>query len=112
MIERLQSGTKEMLALMEKNRESSLENVDVAKSAGTVLENILDAVKLISDANGDISTAADRQRSVSGEINNNISRINQISQENSQYTDETRESAQSLQALAAQMSRQLSYYKV
>jgi len=112
MIERLQQGAKEMQAFMEKSQESSLENVEVAKSAGLVLENILEAAKLISDANADISIAANSQKSLSSEINDNISRISQISQDNTQYTEETRDSANSLQALATEMNHQLASYKV
>ncbi|CZF82274.1 Methyl-accepting chemotaxis protein PctC [Grimontia celer] len=112
MIERLQNGTNEMLSLMEKNREISVSNVEEAKAAGEVLEHILSAVKMLTQANISINSVANEQHVVAGEIHHNIGQIGSISKENAQYIEETQQASEYLRLLSTQMNELLSTYRV
>ncbi|CZF85708.1 methyl-accepting chemotaxis protein [Grimontia marina] len=112
MIDRLQNGTHEMLSIMEKNREISVSNLEEAKSAGEVLEHILSAVKMLTEANVSINNVASDQHVVADEIHHNVSQIGSISKENAKYIEETQKASESLRILSTQMNDQLSTYRV
>ncbi|WP_325894434.1 methyl-accepting chemotaxis protein [Grimontia sp. NTOU-MAR1] len=112
MIDRLQNGTHEMLSIMEKNREISVSNLEEAKSAGEVLEQILSAVKMLTEANVSINNVASDQHVVADEIHHNVSQIGSISKENTKYIEETQKASEYLRILSTQMNDQLSTYRV
>ncbi|WP_028024681.1 methyl-accepting chemotaxis protein [Enterovibrio calviensis] len=112
MIERLQSGSSQMSSLMEKNRDTAISNLEIAKSTGEFFKNILNAVQQINAANSGISGTANQQLSLSEEITNNVSLINAISEENTHHTETVKKSSASLESLAGDMTQQLAHYKI
>ena len=61
MIERLQSGTREAVAVMETSRSEAQRSVDQTATAGQSLEKITQAVSVINDMSTHIASAAEEQ---------------------------------------------------
>lgn len=111
MIERLQRGGQQASSQMENNKKGALESVDSAKQAGEMLENVLESVRMISEFNTQIASAAGQQRQVSNELSQNIESIKQAGEDSSTYSMQTREASKQLKTLAQSLSGQLNSYK-
>ena len=88
MVESLQSGAKEAVALMEDSRNRTDEGVKQSESAGLALEKIVSSVDQINEMNTQIASAAEEQGAVAEEINRNTLIISEISTNNLQNTSE------------------------
>ncbi|MBM6549474.1 Cache 3/Cache 2 fusion domain-containing protein [Marinomonas ostreistagni] len=111
MIERLQRGGREASTQMESNKKGALESVESAKHAGTMLENVLESVRMISEFNTQIASAAGQQRQVSNELSQNIESIKRAGEDSSTYSLQTMEASKQLNALAQNLNNQLGSYK-
>ncbi len=76
MIERLQNGSRNAVAMMQQGSAKARETVTQAAAAGAALDKIAEAVKTISDMNTQIATAAGQQNSVTDEINRSVITVN------------------------------------
>lgn len=112
MIEKLQSGSREAVAVMEGSRKQATESVDKANSAGTALQSITEAVSHISDMNTQIATASEEQASVAEEINKNITSVNDLGHRTANGANETTSSSEELARLAASLQSLISQFKV
>ena len=83
MIERLQSGSKQAVTVMEQSRVEAESSVDLAARAGTALESISGVIDNITDMNHHIATASEEQSAVAEEINQNIVNVNQVAESTS-----------------------------
>jgi len=88
MVESLQSGAKEAVALMEDSRSRTDEGVKQSESAGLALEKIVSSVDQINEMNTQIASAAEEQGAVAEEINRNTLTISEISANNLKNTSE------------------------
>ncbi len=77
MIERLQSGTSEVVKVMTSSRDQAQASVEQANNAGLALRAITDAVGNITNMNAQIATAAEEQSVVAEEMNQNVVHIHQ-----------------------------------
>ncbi|MGD8570668.1 MAG: methyl-accepting chemotaxis protein [Gammaproteobacteria bacterium] len=109
MIERLQSGTREAVTVMDQSREMAENTVGQAAKAGTSLEEINAAVNSIKDLNSQIACSAEEQSSVAEEINQKVTRISDITdqtaagaQQTSSASNELNQLAETLKSLVAQ----------
>jgi len=103
IIEKLQSGSRRAVAVMEKSREQSKAAVDYASQSGNALGLIAGAVGAISQMSAQIASAAEEQSAVSEEVNRNIVKINDMSAETSTGATQTAQASQELAVMAAQM---------
>jgi methyl-accepting chemotaxis protein len=78
MLQRLQSGVKQAVDVMQASEERSQETVQEASHIATSLDSMVMAVSTINDMNIQIATAAEEQHAVSEEINKNLVAIQQI----------------------------------
>ncbi|WP_037459661.1 methyl-accepting chemotaxis protein [Shewanella sp. HN-41] len=92
-IETLQRTTARAVSLMESSQTLAGHSVEDAHAAAKALEEITQAVNVISDMAGQIATAAEEQTQVTGEITQNTVAIKDV-------TDEITESAMADLALA------------
>ena len=111
MIERLQRSGQQASTQMESNKKGALESVVSAKEAGAMLENVLESVRLISEFNTQISSAAGQQRQVSNELSQNIESIKAAGEESSMYSSQTSQACEQLNVLADSLNEQLKVYK-
>jgi methyl-accepting chemotaxis protein len=89
MIERLQTGANNAVAVMETGRAQAQRSVQQATQAEGSLEVITKAVGTINEMNMQIASAAEEQNSVSSEINRNIHNIGQVTEQTFQGVQES-----------------------
>jgi methyl-accepting chemotaxis protein len=105
MIERLQSGTRDAVTVMDQSREMAEATVGQAAKAGTSLEEINAAVTTIKDLNSQIACSAEEQSSVAEEINQKVVRISDI-------TDQTAAGAQQTSSASNELNQQAETLKL
>ncbi len=112
MIDKLQSGSREAVQVMESSRKQASESVEHANSAGSALQSITESVSLISDMNTQIATAAEEQSSVAEEINRNIVSVNNFGTQNSAAAHESTATSEELARLATGLQELIAQFKV
>lgn len=112
MIERLQSGARNAVLVMNKSREQATDSVDHAGKAGSALTTITAAVTSIRDMNIQIATAAEEQSQVSEEINRNIVNIRDIVASTAEGTNQTSQASEELAQLAGDLQSLVGEFKI
>lgn len=112
MIESLQSGSKDAVALMQQSKHQAENSVANATQAGEALDLITTAVATINDMAAQIATAAEEQTSVNEEINRNVVNISTISDNTAQEAASTGSASTELAALASELKNQVAQFKV
>jgi len=111
-IERLQSGAGNAVKLIGSISERSEATVAETCKVSDALQRINQAVGTINDMNAQIASAAEEQTSVSETINQNVHEIVAITEQTAQGTHRAGLATQRLKELAADMSDQVSRYRV
>ena len=91
VIERIQSGTRGVVATMHSSQTQAHSNAGQIQQAVQALSKISDAVTVISDMNLQIASAAEQQSAVAEEVNRNVSAIRTVTET---LTGQANESAQ------------------
>ncbi|MET0091766.1 MAG: PAS domain-containing methyl-accepting chemotaxis protein [Candidatus Thiodiazotropha sp.] len=81
MIEKLRTGSRQAVEVMEKSRVEADASVDLAAKAGAALQGISEVIDNITDMNHHIATASEEQSAVAEEINQNVVNVNQVAEE-------------------------------
>ncbi|MGK0524843.1 MAG: methyl-accepting chemotaxis protein [Pseudomonadales bacterium] len=111
-IERLQSGAGNAVKVIGSISERSEAAVAETRKVNDALQRINQAAGTINDMNTQIASAAEEQTSVSETINQNVHEIVAITEQTAQGTYRAGLATQRLKALAADMSDQVSRYRV
>ncbi|MBT3058375.1 MAG: methyl-accepting chemotaxis protein [Candidatus Thiodiazotropha sp.] len=111
MIQALQSGTQQAVAVMAAGREKV--DSGVLKATGTLksLSEISNAIDTINNMNTQIATAAEQQCTVADEINRNIASIVENSRQTSQRAKDTSNTADDLGTLASELQSVVRQFK-
>ena len=112
MIERLQTGTREAVTVMETSRGEAQNSVNQTAKAGESLEQITQAVSVINDMSTHIASAAEEQSSVSQEMHRNVSSISEMADRTAQGASENLSASQELARLAEHMQKLVGQFKV
>jgi methyl-accepting chemotaxis protein len=112
MIERLQSGTREAVNVMDQSRQMAENTVGQAAKAGTSLEEINAAVTSIKDLNSQIACSAEEQSSVAEEINQKVTRISDITDQTAAGAQQTSSASNELNQLAETLKSLVGQFKV
>ncbi|MGY3323903.1 methyl-accepting chemotaxis protein [Pseudomonas sp. TE3911] len=104
VIERIQTGTRGVVATMHSSQTLAQENAEQIQQAVQALGKISDAVTVISDMNLQIASAAEEQSSVAEEVNRNVSTIRGVTEA---LTEQAAESAQVSSQLNARANQQM-----
>ncbi|MGB5145941.1 MAG: PAS domain-containing methyl-accepting chemotaxis protein [Porticoccaceae bacterium] len=83
MVERLQSGSRDAVKVMEAGRTQAREAMDQVQQAVSAFGSITGAIREITDINAQIASAAQEQSAVAEEINRNINNISAMAAETS-----------------------------
>jgi methyl-accepting chemotaxis protein len=111
MIQSLQKGTRQAVSVMASGRAQVGRNVTLAGQTLDALNEISSAVDTINRMNSQIATAAEEQRAVAAEINNNIFNINDRSKQTSQQAKAASETVASLGNYAANLQNIIQQFK-
>jgi len=112
MIESLQSGTRDAVAVMERGQVMTGETVEQANKAGEALQAITAAVDSITNMTAQVASAAEEQNSVAEEINTNIANISNLSQETGEASQSSGSAVDQLSQLASQLEGAVSRFRV
>jgi methyl-accepting chemotaxis protein len=112
MIERLQTGTKDAVSVMEKSQVEAKVSVEQTAKAGKALESITRAVGVINDMSTHIASSAEEQSAVTNEMHENITTISSLAEQNAQGANESLAASQQLARLAEQLQRMVAQFKV
>ena len=109
-IETLQRTTAKAVSLMESSQMLAGNSVEDANAAAKALEEITQAVHIISDMAGQIATAAEEQTQVTGEITQNTVAIKDITDEITEAAKSDLTQAQGLKARANDLNAQVATF--
>jgi methyl-accepting chemotaxis protein len=112
MIERLQTGAKDAVAVMEKGRGQARASVEQAGTAGASLESITQAVATINDMTAQIASAAEEQTQVTEEINRNVTQIAQAVEATAQGAEQTAAAGEELARIAAELQASVGRFRI
>ncbi|VAX14227.1 Methyl-accepting chemotaxis sensor/transducer protein, partial [hydrothermal vent metagenome] len=112
MIERLQSGSKKAVTVMNSSREQAQAVVEKAQHAGESLKVIATSVEKINDMSSQIASAAEEQHAVTEEINQNIVSISNMATQTSEGASQTSQSSEELARLATELQAIVQQFKV
>ncbi len=112
MIEKLQSGSRQAVQVMEQSREQAQAAVEHASESGKAFSIIADAVERINSMSTQISSAAEEQGAVSEEINRNIVQINDMANQTASGAEETSVASKDLARMASELQGLVTQFSV
>jgi len=112
MIEVLQVGTQEAVAVMELGRAQANSCVDKNEHANLALETISNSVHRAFDSGNHIAQAAQEQNIVSQQVSEKLEHIAAISEETSTGADQTAQSSHQVAVLAEELQASVREFKV
>ncbi|PIB54185.1 methyl-accepting chemotaxis protein [Pseudomonas sp. 2995-1] len=112
VIERIQSGTRGVVATMHSSQNQAQSNAGQIHQAVQALGKISDAVTVISDMNLQIASAAEQQSAVAEEVNRNVSAIRTVTETLTGQATESAAISSQLNALASQQMKLMDQFKV
>lgn len=112
MIERLQSGTKRAVTVMNESREKAHNSVTQAAQASESLNNIAQVVSTISDMNTMIASSAEQQGVVADEVNRSVHAITDLSDRTYASTEQMARASDELAKLSTDLRGLVSQFKV
>ncbi|MGS0674378.1 methyl-accepting chemotaxis protein [Shewanella sp. 0m-4] len=112
MIEVLQQGTQEAVAVMDLGRTQANSCVDKTEQANNALESISDAVHRAHDSGTHIAHAAQEQNLVSQQVSEKLEHIAAISEETSTGADQTAQSSHQVAQLAEELQASVKEFRV
>ncbi|WP_369602203.1 methyl-accepting chemotaxis protein [Hahella sp. SMD15-11] len=111
-IERLQAASNRAVAVMGESRASGEHTVEKARSAGTSLDSIAEAIGTISSMNTQIAAASEEQTAVTEDISRSITTIADSADQTAAGTREAAETAQKLAELGNHLSELVAKFRV
>ncbi len=112
MIDQLQGGTREAIAVMERGRTRAAASVEQAAKAGASLEHITGVVTGITDLNTHIAQAAEAQSRTVEEVDRSVASISAVTAQTASSTVELASSTQDLTALAGELQSLAGQFRV
>ncbi|WP_073522872.1 methyl-accepting chemotaxis protein [Pseudomonas fluorescens] len=112
VIERIQSGTRGVVATMHSSQHQAQSNAGQIHQAVQALGKISEAVTVISDMNLQIASAAEQQSAVAEEVNRNVSAIRTVTETLTGQATESAAISSQLNALASQQMKLMDQFRV
>ncbi|VEF12501.1 chemotaxis sensory transducer [Pseudomonas fluorescens] len=112
VIERIQTGTRGVVATMHSSQTQAHNNAGQIRQAVDALGKISDAVTVISDMNLQIASAAEQQSAVAEEVNRNVSAIRTVTETLIEQATESAAVSSQLNSLASQQMKLMDQFRV
>ena len=111
MIQKLQSGTGQAVAVMQRGAELAGQSVEKAGATETSLNETSASVMRINDMAAQIAAACEEQSQTTEDIARNISGIRDLSNQTAQSSQESRDASNALARLASALQEQVGRFK-
>ncbi|MEO1827297.1 MAG: methyl-accepting chemotaxis protein [Pseudomonas sp.] len=111
MIQKLQSGTGQAVAVMQRGAELAGQSVEKAGATETSLNETSASVMRINDMAAQIAAACEEQSQTTEDIARNISGIRDLSNQAAQSSQESRDASNALARLASTLQAQVGRFK-
>ncbi|MDF9774781.1 methyl-accepting chemotaxis protein [Pseudomonas baetica] len=112
VIERIQSGTRGVVATMHSSQTQAHSNAGQIQQAAQALGKISDAVTVISDMNLQIASAAEQQSAVAEEVNRNVSAIRSVTETLTGQATESAQISSQLNSLTTHQMKLMDQFRV
>ena len=112
VIERIQSGTRGVVATMHSSQTQAHSNAGQIQQAVQALSKISDAVTVISDMNLQIASAAEQQSAVAEEVNRNVSAIRTVTETLTGQATQSAQISNQLNSLTTQQMKLMDQFRV
>nr|WP_314534267.1 methyl-accepting chemotaxis protein [uncultured Pseudomonas sp.] len=112
MISGIQQGTDQAVSSMQHSNTRARSTLDIAKSAGTALEEIASAFTLINERNLVIASASEQQAAVAREVDRNLMNIRDLAHQTSTGANQTSAASQELSRLAVDLNTLVARFSV
>ncbi|WP_413776214.1 methyl-accepting chemotaxis protein [Pseudomonas sp. B21-056] len=112
LIERLQSGTQDVVHAMRQSHDRTHASVEQAQCAAQALDSIAQSVALIADMNTQIASAAEEQSTVAEALSANVANIGHVSGSVSEGAQRAAAASQSLMQLALHQRALVGQFKI
>lgn len=112
MIDRLQSGSNEAVAAMDKGRQQASASVESATNARDSLQEITSSVKVIKEMTQQIAAASEEQNAVTEEINKSVVSISEVASETSEGARNIAENSGELAKLSDELNGLINQFKL
>ncbi|SDP44920.1 methyl-accepting chemotaxis sensory transducer with Cache sensor [Pseudomonas arsenicoxydans] len=112
VIERIQSGTRGVVATMHSSQTQAHSNAGQIQQAVQALSKISDAVTVISDMNLQIASAAEQQSAVAEEVNRNVSAIRTVTETLTGQATQSAQISNQLNSLTNQQMKLMDQFRV
>ncbi len=112
VIERIQSGTRGVVATMHSSQTQAHSNAGQIQQAVQALGKISDAVTVISDMNLQIASAAEQQSAVAEEVNRNVSAIRTVTETLTSQATESAQISSQLNSLTTHQMKLMDQFRV
>ncbi|MDR6235068.1 methyl-accepting chemotaxis protein [Pseudomonas psychrotolerans] len=112
MIEELQNGSRDAVALMQESQRQSAHSMQVAQQAGSSLGSVTERIGEIDGQNQSVATATEEQTSVVETLNQDISEINLLNQQCVDNLQATLAACTTLEAEAGRLQRLVGGFRI
>ena len=112
MIGGIQQGTDQAVSSMQHSNTRARSTLEVAKAAGTALEEIASAFTLINERNIVIASASEEQAAVAREVDRNLMNIRDLALQTSAGANQTSAASQELSRLAVDLNSMVARFSV
>ncbi|WP_298377324.1 methyl-accepting chemotaxis protein [Azospirillum sp.] len=110
LAQRSAQASKEIKALILDSGAQVREGVDLVRSAGTALTEIVTGIGRVADLVGEIARATSEQASGLDEVNIAVAQMDEMTQKNAALVEESTAAARSLEEQADQLREQMTYF--
>ena len=112
MIGGIQQGTDQAVSSMQQSNTRARSTLEIAKSAGTALEEIASAFTLINERNLVIASASEEQAAVAREVDRNLMNIRDLAHQTAAGANQTSAASQELSRLAVDLNTLVARFSV
>ncbi|WP_277961198.1 HAMP domain-containing methyl-accepting chemotaxis protein [Pseudomonas sp. RIT-To-2] len=104
MVSGIQTGTGEAVQSMQQSTQRSQSTLDMAREAGSALQQITDSISLINERNLVIASASEEQAQVAREVDRNLVNIRDLANQSAAGAHQTSAASHELSRLAVDLS--------
>ncbi|MBI9101861.1 MAG: CHASE3 domain-containing protein [Spirochaetales bacterium] len=112
LAKRSDKAAEEITSIIKNSNQKVNEGVDIASSAGSVLEEINTAVRKVTTLVSEISAASQEQLSSVEQIDKTLSTLDENTQKNAALVEEAASSTEELSAQAQQLNTSMQFFKL